>query len=314
MASGTPHTRSVTSVPRPVTTWSNVTVSPGAMAGLSTKATGPPPRFDAVMTRHVVWPSASPSLVTVSVTASPAAAGTTPSTVTGNGPIPVTARRATMASRTNATSDAEEDRAVDLGRGRRPAGRADCSARTGPRRSPPGRRSAHSRAWARSDRRRRPWRRHVARCSERLGWPGSRGGWCHERPYRAPRHQRSTASTSASMSSVVRARTIAPSAPAALPARPRLARGREPGRLAERPRAEPVALEPDEDASGPRAASRPRRAPRGSSGRLASKLSSKALQPSPIRPARRAPAGVSPPMTIRGAGSGTGYAAASASG
>ncbi len=58
--------------------------------------------------------------------------------------------------------------------------------------------------------------------------------------------------------------------------------------------------------AGPRVVGRSPRAPRGRAAGCASKLSSNVLQPSPIRPASRAPAAVSPPMMIGGGGSGTG--------
>ena len=77
-------------------------------------------------------------------------------------------------------------------------------------------------------------------------------------------------------------------------------------RVADRLVAEPVALEPDEDASGPRAACRPPRAPRGRA--AGSPRSCRRMWSSRRRcgAASRAPAGVSPPTMIGGAGSGTG--------
>ncbi len=66
--------------------------------------------------------------------------------------------------------------------------------------------------------------------------------------------------------------------------------------------------------SGPPAASPTPRATPGTAAGCCSKLSSNADQPSPIRPASRAPAAVSPPMMIGGGGSGTGNATASLNG
>ena len=137
-----------------MTTVVNVRASrPARCRGLRTNALparrpGPPVR----LTRQVVWPAESPSLVTVIVTARPSPVGVTPSTVAGNGPIPATDSRAATASRTIADRDRDEHRAVDL---RRDADVAQTQrvavARTGRSPGRPARRSERTGGSARRD-------------------------------------------------------------------------------------------------------------------------------------------------------------------
>ncbi len=247
-----------------------------------------------------------PRLVTVSVTASPGGTATMLPIAPLNGPIPLSATRPRMARPIDRPDDRQEDRPVGLGRcrllqsegvaavaHRRPERdrRATADAALGQLGGGEGRRTRSPAHGATDGPRGRPTR--ARRGAATAG--------------RSPIYQRSVAATSASTSAVVRTVTIAPSAPASrqrahvsrgastqgLPVSPLVARtnrcpGTRPGR------------------AGRPVAGRSPRAPRGRPAGARSKSSSKAVQPSPIRPARRAPAAVSPPMTIGGGGSGTG--------
>ena len=90
-----------------------------------------------------------------------------------------------------------------------------------------------------------------------------------------------------------------------LPALPGLARRLDPRRPGDRRRS---ASRPGtrRGRAGPRAAGRPPRAPRDRAAGSPRSCRRTPIQPSPIRPASRAPAGVSPPMMIGGGGTGTG--------
>ena len=168
--------------------------------------------------RQVVRPLDSPWFVTVSVTANPSPRGSTASTVAGNGPRPETAKRGDDREYGERQGDRDEHRPVNLACGRHRAARAGCNVRTGQRRARPARRNGRTDGSARRGRgRARPGRT----------WSGSRADGATD-AHGAPGYQRATASTSASTSSVVRARTIAPSAPAARQRSQVVARRRSP--------------------------------------------------------------------------------------
>ena len=147
---------------------------------------------------------------------------------------------------------------------------------------------------------------HRSSMVPRIGRNPEAGGRARD----ARRYQRSTASTRASTSGgrpgeddrPVRAGLVP-----ALPGRARLAAPTRVSAMSASPSQSP--WKPTRRA-GPRVAGRPPRAPRGRAAGSARSCRRTSLQPSPIRPASRAPAGVSPPMMIGGGGVGTGNACA----